>query len=67
MADLGLYCKNGYYSLNYVAVYRLDPTFFSVFKSRKSAEHHIAQFDAFDILTFRQACRLYPDFFNFSK
>ena len=69
MIDLYEYERNGY-TENYIAVCFADPSYFSIFKSRKSAESDfdIVQnpFD-FVILTFRQAAKLYPDYFSYSK
>ena len=70
MTNLYEYAKNGY-TENYIAICISDPSVFhEIFKSRQAAEHFVSKSDFrvySDILTFRQAAKLYPDYFSYVK
>lgn len=69
MTNLYEYAKNGY-TENYIAFYLYDTSIYEIFKSRQAAEHFVSKSDFrvySDILTFRQAAKLYPQHFSYSK
>ena len=64
MKNLKSFEQNGM-DYNYVALISEEPLQYEVFKSRKAAEHYneCESMGKFEILTFRQAAKKYPNAF----
>lgn len=66
MKNLRSFRQNGM-NYNYVALISDEPLQYEVFKSRKAAVHYSGRksIDKFEILTFRQAAKKYPNAFKY--